>query len=653
MDDVQKHLNERQKEAVATTRGAVLVIAGPGSGKTRVIEYRVLRLVQEGVDPKKILLLTFTKHAAREMLKRAASHDPRCASIEGGTFHSFAYKILRQYGGKLGLSRNLSVLDEGDAEELIGKIVATSGLSAKRESFPKKDTVKKIFSLSINKGLTLQETVERYFSHLSDFLGDFESIKQRYAEQKRENGYLDFDDLLLCAKDILSLGDVGKKIASAYEFIMVDEYQDTNPIQGEITRLLGQESGNILVVGDDAQSIYGFRGASHKNIMEFPKMFPGTKIIKLEENYRSTQPILDFSNEILLNMEEKFQKNLFSAKRKEGDRPSLIYFNGSGDAAEWMTEKIFQSLREGGKLRDHAVLFRSTYVSIPLQAELARMKIPYQVFGGMRFYETAHVKDLLAYLKVVANLKDEISWGRILTMLPGIGKKTAESVWLGIKARDDFKQSLNFLEEVGVRGKSTENFLRLKKTLSDIDDSRGDVYAAIDAILRFYLPFFQEKFDDWPARLPDLEVMKALASHYEDLDSFLADVSLDIPHEGPDGEKEFLTLSTIHSAKGLEWKTVYLLGVAEGILPSKKSMDFPEDIEEESRLLYVAVTRAKEHLYLFFPWEEGRGMYLGNRISRFLEPSNVFSVLNHEDLSGYGLKEKAKYSEENEGIEYE
>lgn len=651
--EIAESLNERQREAVATTEGPILVIAGPGSGKTRVIEYRVVNLIRSGVDPKKILLLTFTKRAAREMLERAAHHDKRCESVEGGTFHSFAYKLLRRYGDKLGLKKTLSVLDEGDAEELIGKIVGALDLKKGKESFPKKDTLKSIFSLSANKSLDLHDVVERYFSHLSDFLPEIEAVRDRYREQKKERGYVDFDDLLLYARDLLSLGEVGKTIAAKYEYVMVDEFQDTNPLQGEITYLLGKQAGNVLAVGDDAQSIYGFRGASHKNIMDFPEYFPGTKMITLEENYRSTQTILDLSNELLANMEEKFQKDLVSARGKTGEKPKLLYFGSAPDETEWIAEKVIALASSGVPLREQAVLFRSTYASIMLQAELSKMRIPYKMFGGLRFYETAHVKDFLAFAKVIANEKDEISWGRILNLLPGVGKKTAETLWSRMEHVPDFDGALLELERAGVASRNADEILKLKKAVADAAHLRGDIFNLLGRIMDFYLPIFREKFDDWPSRLQDLETIKDLSEEYGELDSFLADLSIDVPENRDESERDFLTLSTIHSAKGLEWNTVYLLGATEGILPSKRSMDFKEDIEEEGRLLYVAVTRAKERLCLFFHLDEGRGMYLGARISRFLEPANVFGALSHEDLSGYGLKDDVRYSDEDEGIEYE
>ncbi len=644
-------LNEKQKEAVESKEGPVLVIAGPGSGKTRVIEYRVLSLVKNGVPPEKILLLTFTKRAARQMLERAAIHDKRCVSVEGGTFHSFAYKLLRLYGEKIGLRKTLSVLDEADAEEVVGKVLGGIDLGNKKESFPKKDTLRKIFSLSANKNIEIKEAVDRYFSHLSDFIPDMESIGEKYLEYKKENGYLDFDDLLLYARDLLSLKEIGERISSKYEFVMVDEFQDTNPLQGEITRLLGGEKKNLLVVGDDAQSIYGFRGASHKNIMEFPEMFPGTKIIKLEENYRSTQSILNLSNELLSNMREKFQKDLFSGKGKTGDKPKMLYFANANDEVEWLTEEILKEARKGVSLREQAILFRSTYVSILLQAELSKMRIPYKLFGGVRFYEMAHIKDFLSYAKVISNFKDEISWERIFMMLPGVGKKTAEALWLSLKPARDLAEGLLILENRGMNAKNPESILKLKRMLEEVRDSGNNVYNLSGRIMDFYLPFFKEKFDDWPMRLQDLETLRELSENYDDLESFLADISIDIPEGESDENDDFLTLSTIHSAKGLEWKAVYVLGVTEGTLPSKRSMDFEEDIEEEGRLLYVAVTRAKDKLCLLFHLDGGRGMYLGQRLSRFLEPENVFSSLNHEDLSGYGIKDEVRWNEEDEGID--
>ncbi|MDP3804569.1 MAG: ATP-dependent helicase, partial [Candidatus Omnitrophota bacterium] len=424
--DIKKELNASQLAAVAATEGPLLVIAGAGSGKTRVIEYRVMNLIQHNIDPSSILLLTFTRRAAHEMLSRASRHDGRCKDVEGGTFHSFAYKTLKRYARTLGFSDSFSVLDEGDSIDAVWKCAARLKLFDGDKRFPKKDTLRSIISMSINKGVHIEEILDKEYPHFSDYVSEIEDLRKEYAKYKISKNYVDYDDLLVYLKILLADERVRKRVAAKYHYIMVDEYQDTNALQGDIACLLAKEHSNIMVVGDDAQSIYGFRGASHKNIMEFPARFSDCKIIVLEENYRSTQAILDVANSALEGMANKYSKCLVSARGKSGKRPKMLFFKDAYEEAECIAESI-KNIEDGGLgLNSQAVLFRSAYISIPLQAELARRNIPYQVFGGLRFYETAHVKDVMAHLRVVANSKDELSWARLLMLIDGIGPKRAD-----------------------------------------------------------------------------------------------------------------------------------------------------------------------------------------------------------------------------------
>jgi len=638
-------LNNNQKKAVFHLNGPVLVIAGPGSGKTKVIEYRVLHLIENGVKPEKILLLTFTKRAAKQMLDRISKHDKKCLKVEGGTFHSFAYKLIRKYGRSFGFNK-ITILDELDSEELIGKILKEN--SFKKEEIPERDTLKTIFSLAVNKSISLNEIVLKYFPHFLSFLDNIEKVWVLYEKRKKQNGYFDFDDLLLAARDILK-SSIGKKIMSDYEFIMVDEYQDTNPLQGEITYLLGENIRNILVVGDDAQSIYAFRGASHKNIMEFPKLFSSAEIIKLEENYRSTQNILDLSNRLLLNMEEKFYKNLVSVKKVYGDKPLLLLFNNYRDESDWIVNKVIELAKNGIPIKDQAVIFRSNYVSIFLQTELSKMKIPFKVFGGLRFYEMSHIKDYLSFLKILANPEDEISWGRIFRIFSGIGKKTEDKFLSSMKGTKTLKEIIKIMDLDPFKKKNSEDIRKLKTLLENttIFIERKDFLKILRLIYEFYIPYFKEKFDDWPSRIEDLEMLMEIAVNSNDLETFLAEVSIEIP-ENLDKSGDFLTLTTIHSAKGLEWRAVFILGLSDGVLPSKRAKDM-EEIEEEKRLLYVAITRAKEKLFLVHNLEKtGNGYYFGKSLSRFLMSENIFNFLEKIDFTEDFLRSVYSGEKENE-----
>ncbi|MGC9603503.1 MAG: ATP-dependent helicase [Minisyncoccia bacterium] len=654
-----KLLNSSQREAVEAIKGPVLVIAGPGSGKTRVIEYRVLNLIEHGIKPESILLLTFTRRAAAEMLNRAAEHDPRARKVDGGTFHSFAYKLLKQYGAQVGLPKNLMILDEDDAQEALGRIATKLGFAEGDKRFPKKNTLRSVLSASINKNRSIESILEKEYEHLSQFAGDIEKVGKNYAEYKKENGYLDYDDLLSYAREVLKNEQIRNILSRKYEFVMVDEYQDTNKLQGDITYLLASGHRNVMVVGDDAQSIYGFRGAYHENIMSFPEQFKDCKVVKLESNYRSTQAILDLSNAVLDNMENKFKKVLTAARENAGEKPTIMYFGDAEEEAGWVKEKIQENILNGIPIAHQAVLFRSSYISIQLQAEMARAGIPFKVFGGLKFYETAHVKDVLAHLKVLANFKDELSWSRVFTLLPGVGAKTAETIASRIHRAGDLKSALDVLGEFGEGYKYSEHLVELKETLMKAFGAKVSVGEKFGMVVDYYMPILKDKFDEWPNRLNDLEALRKITYNYTNLEDLLADLAIEIPDDeqkGKDAEKEEkpLTLSTIHSAKGLEWDVVFLLGVAEGTLPSKMALGKSgEEIEEEHRLFYVAITRARNKLYLLFHLAGDMGPMTFNRLSRFVDDPSVLLSVEHKDLSMMGAKDKTTYDDENDGIEEE
>lgn len=638
MFKLETQLNPSQYAAVTTLDGPIVVIAGAGSGKTRVIEYRVLYLVQNKINPNSILLLTFTRRAAKTMLDRAARHDPQCKNVEGGTFHSFAYKMLKRYGKVIGFPDSFSILDEGDAEEAIHRCCNMLGFFAREKRFPKKDTLKGIISMSINKSISIGEVLKKEYPHFLEYSSDIENLRKKYTEYKINKNYLDYDDLLVYLRLLLENEDIRNRLSQKFQYIMVDEYQDTNKLQGDITYLLAEKHGNVMVVGDDAQSIYGFRGASHENIMEFPKKFPECKIIKIEENYRSTQSILDVANSVLENMANKYSKCLVSANKRVGNKPQLQYFKDSYEEAEWIAGKIKELHDEGILFNRQGVLYRSSYISIPLQAALSKRNILYQVFGGLKFYETAHVKDIISHLKVIVNPKDELAWNRVLMLIEGIGPKTAEKISEEIIVLSNLNEILErVFSKYNKKYKYSDELKRLEAVLRTVHNQNITVGEQFEIILEYYNPILRNKYDDWNTRLNDLETLKQIAIRYDSLEELLADFAIEPPEKGigrvdpsvPEEEKP-LTLSTIHSAKGLEWETVFFIGLMDGVLPVSFSLNTQEDIEEEHRLFYVGITRAKNHLFLSLHHEGTRGgINQFNKISRFVDFPNVLSKLEN------------------------
>jgi DNA helicase-2/ATP-dependent DNA helicase PcrA len=422
-------LNPAQYEAVMTLDGPVLVIAGAGTGKTRTITYRVARLVEIGVNPESILLLTFTRKAAQEMLSRASLLlDARCDRVSGGTFHSFANLTLRKYAQLLKYDNSFTILDQGDAEDVINLLRTQEGYDRAKVRFPRKQTLYEIYSKSINTETPIEEIVLNEFPHYYEQVEDIVKLFRIYNTYKAKHNLMDYDDLLLNLKRLLEeFDDVRKKLSNQYKYIMIDEYQDTNKLQADIVRLLGMEHRNVMAVGDDSQSIYAFRGANFRNIMDFPKDFPGTKIIKLEENYRSTQPILNLANEIIDRAREKYTKVLYTRK-PGGELPVIVIAPSENHQSKFVVQKILELREEGIPLNQIAVLFRASYLSFDLEIELAKANIPFVKFGGFKFIETAHIKDIVAHLRVILNPNDVISWHRILLLLDGVGPRTAQKI---------------------------------------------------------------------------------------------------------------------------------------------------------------------------------------------------------------------------------
>ncbi len=623
--DYRKELNEAQFDAATTIEGPLLIIAGAGTGKTRTLVYRVAHLIDIGVDPRSILLLTFTRRAAEEMLRRASVLiDNRCSQVAGGTFHSFANLILRQYGGRIELLPSFTIMDRADSEDAIQMLRGEMGLNNKEKRFPRKQTVAEIFSMALNKQTTVPGLVEIEYPHLYESLDDLLRLYDGYVTYKSTKALLDYDDLLTKLKHLLeSHEEVRGRLSDIYRFIMVDEYQDTNPLQSQIVRLLAATHDNVAVVGDDAQSIYSFRGADFRNIMDFPKAFPGTRLIKLEENYRSTQPILDLTNEIITRAKERYEKNLYTRKLN-GETPILVQAESERMQSRFVCQKILELREEGVPLWDIAVLFRSSFHSFDLEIELTRHNIPFIKRGGFQFMETTHIKDLLAHLRVLANPHDGISWNRILLLLEGVGTQMSQKVtrWLL-----DGSQPVERLRSFEARGKVALGLKTLAQVLLGATEAERPA-EQVQYLMQYYLPILKRNHpDDHPKRLRDLEHFYGITERYRNLERLLTDMALEPPSDSVAGvlavnpDEGPLVLSTIHSAKGLEWHSVFVIWALEGRFPSFYNISSDQELEEERRLLYVAATRAKENLFITYPikiFDRGLRMVL-SRPSQFVE----------------------------------
>ena len=603
--DYRKELNEAQYQAASAMEGPLLIIAGAGTGKTRTLVYRVAHLIDQGVDPRSILLLTFTRRAAEEMLRRASLLiDGRCSQVAGGTFHSFANLVLRSNGRYLGLSPSFTIMDRSDSENVIQLIRSDMGLNTKDKRFPRKQTVAEIFSMTHNKQARLADLLELEYPHLVDVGFELNELFTRYHDYKREKSLLDYDDLLIRLRDLLAdHSDARERLSRMYRFVMVDEYQDTNQLQNQIVRLLAATHDNVAVVGDDAQSIYSFRGADFRNIMDFPKHFPGARIIKLEENYRSTQPILNLTNEIIQRAKEGYEKRLFTRK-SVGTRPKLVQAGSEQMQSQFVCQKILELREEGVPLWEIAVLFRSSFHSFDLEIELTRHNIPFVKRGGFQFMETAHVKDLLAHMRVLANPQDAVSWNRVLLLLEGIGPGACQKI---IKWLLEGGNAVERLRSYAAKGKIAHGLRTLAQVLEEARQTDLPPEQA-QYLMQYYVPLLKQNYpDDHPKRLRDLEHFQGMTERYRSLERLLSDMALEPPNDSIGGtlavdpDEGPLVLSTIHSAKGLEFHTVFIIWALEGRFPSFYNTTSSEELEEERRLLYVAATRAKQNLFISYP----------------------------------------------------
>jgi DNA helicase-2/ATP-dependent DNA helicase PcrA len=601
-------LNPQQRAAVMHGGGPLLVVAGAGTGKTKTLAYRVAYLISQGVDPARILLLTFTRRAAQEMLERASTIVARGTAttgrVWGGTFHSIAHRLLRLYADAVGISRDFTVLDQGDAESLVHLIRHEMGLHEKEKRFPRKGTCLAIYSRCVNSGDDLKAVLERDFPWCGEWEDELRALFKRYVVRKQERNVLDYDDLLLYWMTLLENVRLAEEIGGRFDHVLVDEYQDTNVVQARILLGMRTTRSDIMVVGDDAQSIYRFRGATVRNMLDFPKQFPGATIVKLEQNYRSVTPILDTANLLIAGASERFTKDLWS-ERKSDQLPRLVLCKDTTEQDEYVIDRVLRHYEEGIPLRRQAILFRASHLSDTLEVELARRNIPYHKYGGLRFLEAAHVKDLLAFLRVLENPRDELAWFRLLELLDGVGPTIASRIVEHVDAAGGDPRAIRSFAGPPAARAGLSDLAQVFDDLVPMGAKNPE--AQVERIRRFYDPVFERTYENPAARVRDLISLEQIASGYRSRQQFLADVQLDPPTStsdlaaSPYLDEDWLVLSTIHSAKGCEWDAVYLIHAADGFLPSDLATGSPEEIEEERRLVYVALTRAKDHLYVTWP----------------------------------------------------
>ena len=636
-------LNEAQRTAAAHGEGPLLVVAGAGTGKTTTLASRVAHLIARGVRPERILLLTFSRRAAREMIGRAErmSEAPEAERVWGGTFHAVANRILRQAGRPLGLRPDFTVLDQADGADVMNLIRDERGCSTRERRFPKKDTLAAIYSRTVNAGEKLGDVLARHYPWCQDEGEEIREIFRAYTARKRAQNVLDYDDLLLFWKALACAPETGPQVGAAFDHILVDEYQDTNALQADILEGMRPPDTprNLTVVGDDAQSIYGFRAATVRNILEFPERFPGTTIVTLEQNYRSIPPILEASNAVIALSPQRHEKTLWT-ERNGAMAPTLRTCLDEAEQSDAVCRTVLEHRERGVPLKAQAVLFRAAHHSDLLEVELARRNIPFVKYGGLKFMEAAHVKDTLALLRVLENPCDEVSWFRVLQLPEGLGPSTARRLMeqIGVREPRDARSPLvNLLDHpVEVPRAAVEGLQALRSALAGcVDESALPPAGQVERIRAFLEPVIASKYESPAARLRDLDQLELLATGYPSRGRFLSELTLDPPSStgdlagAPLLDEDYLVLSTIHSAKGLEWDVVHVIHAADGMIPSDMSTGDDAEVEEERRLLYVAMTRARDALHVTFPmryYRRPRGLedpHSYAQLSRFLEPAAV------------------------------
>jgi DNA helicase II / ATP-dependent DNA helicase PcrA len=628
--DFASELNAEQAAAATHADGPLLIIAGAGTGKTRTLVYRVAHLIDRGIAPERILLLTFTRRAAHEMLSRAERLvGSASARVQGGTFHATGHRLLRQFGPEAGLPRDFSIMDQGDSEDLMQLARANLGYGKQEKRFPKKESLHYIYSRHLNADRPIEEILEQEFPHFLEYTRDIVRIFAEYTSRKSERNLVDYDDLLLFWALMLEASPaLADRICGLHDHILVDEYQDTNLLQARILRGMCHNHQNIAVVGDDAQSIYSFRGANFRNILDFPQQFAGARVIALEQNYRSTQPILDVTNTLISRALERFTKNLWT-QRTGGDAPWLVTTRDEQQQTRFVVDRILELHEEGTPLREIAVLVRAGYMSADLEIELTNRKIPFEKWGGIKFLEASHVKDVLAFLRVLENPRDEVSWYRILMLMPGIGDVTARAMMDSMAERSwDPDAFSHFMPPPRARD-AHKNLAALLRRLRGVRAEDASVGEDIDEIRSLYDSILAERYDRSEPRLADLDQLRVIAAGYPGRSAFLAALALEPPQStqdlgsGGETEDDALVISTVHSAKGKEWDAVFVIWAVDGWFPSSRSLEDESQLEEERRLMYVAMTRARNHLAVTYPlnvYATRRGSdYSIDQLSRFID----------------------------------
>lgn len=619
--DYVNQLNKKQFEAVKAVEGPVLCIAGAGTGKTRTLVYRLAYMLDKGIMPENILLLTFTKKAANNMIQKAAEIiGEEAFRISGGTYHSFSALVLRNYAQAIGLSPDFSIADDSDSMDIIGHIRSNSGYEDKEQKFPDKKILYKIFSKSSNCCMTIEDVINSSFKRYSERIGEIENLFCEYSKYKMANSIVDYDDLLIYLYKLLSENeDTRIKITSQYKYVMVDEYQDTNELQAKITILLSGKDSNLMVVGDDAQSIYSFRGAKLNNITDFSKIFKSCKVVILEQNYRSTKPILDSANLLINSSKAYYPKKLYSDKQN-GNPPALVKCFDEQQQALFIVSRIIDLYKSGIPLNEIAVLFRSASVSSILEVMLKQKGIPYVKWGGSNFLETIHLKDFLAHIKVLCRPDDKMSWYRILNLLNGIGNVNSIKIYNKIS---NSPEPLD-LTSININKKVNASLKPLADLLNKCSCYYKEAPAKIlEFVSDYYVPILKNRFDDYKQRIKDIDKFSLIAEKYETLPDFLNAIDIDDTVNATLDKNSIkpLVLSTIHSAKGMEWNSVFIMSALHGIFPSFASLRDNNTYEEERRLMYVAITRAKENLTITYPshmWDNSTGNLLQSP-SEFIE----------------------------------
>jgi DNA helicase II / ATP-dependent DNA helicase PcrA len=637
--DYAAELNEQQHAAVTAAPGPSLVIAGAGSGKTRTLTYRVAFLLEQGIPADRILLLTFTNKAAKEMMLRVTDLiGQKMEALWGGTFHSIGNRVLRRYAEMVGYKRDFTIMDREDARHLITACITEAGIDRKQIDFPKAEVLAEIISMSLNTRKFLRQYMEREYAYFAEVAAQIEEVEKRYVTKKRDSNAMDFDDLLvLWLKLLEEHEDVRESYQRRFQFILVDEYQDTNKLQSDLIDLLAARHHNMMVVGDDAQSIYAWRGANYQNILKFPERYPETKIYKIETNYRSTPEILTVANAAIAANTQQFAKELAPA-RKSGNRPALVVCEDGTQQARFIAQRVLELHEEGIALDKIAVLYRSHFHALELQLELTRQQIPFTITSGVRFFEQAHVKDVTSYLKLATNPRDEISFKRIAQLLPGIGGKGADKLWkeFGKMEREHFAaRSASSATNAGnsaarsassatstaaespiavglqscagvVPKKAAVAWAQLVATMAQLEQEKANASKMIQLVVEAgYDEHLKENYTNYLSRAEDLQQLSVFANQFKTVEDFLSQLALltnvDTEDDRPAEREDELRLSTIHQAKGLEFDVVFVIMLCEGLFPSARSMETPDGEEEERRLIYVAITRARNELYLSYP----------------------------------------------------